>query len=130
MPWVAAALFIYGGWLCCYNFYCYFLRYGVHLLRGGTRENYRWDSGCPLLGSLFVAISLAWFWSNPTMLIQGGVLILIDTGGVHWMICTIFYRHLTGKYPIPAAPTTPIVSDKADASEQYSSMPPSTESEN
>ncbi len=94
MNWtiVAFALLGLGGLTCCANFYCSFLRYPLHRLFGGTRENYHYVSGAPLFGSFFVALSLLKFWSDPTLLPTAIVLILIDTGGLHWFLGVMFWH--------------------------------------
>ncbi|MCD4726956.1 MAG: hypothetical protein K8R46_04810 [Pirellulales bacterium] len=91
MKWVAVGLFVLGGFICCVNFYLSFLRYPIHRLRGGTRESYKWVSGVPLFGSFFVALSLLKFWSQPYPCAIAIILILIDTGGLHWFLGVMFY---------------------------------------
>jgi hypothetical protein len=61
------------------------------------KEEYRWVSGLPVVGSLFVAISLLSFWQSPWLLALGIFLILIDTGGLHWFLGTIFYHQVLKK---------------------------------
>jgi hypothetical protein len=83
---VASALFGLGGLICCLNLYWSFLRYPFHRLRGGAREDCRHVSSCPLFGSLLVAISLLQLWSHPVVLAIVATLILIDTGGLPWLL--------------------------------------------
>ena len=91
MTWIMAALLGLGGLVCCLNFYLSFLRYPIHRMMGGKKEDYHWVSGFPICGSLFVAISLLKFWHPPWLLTLGVLLILIDTGGFHWFAGTMFY---------------------------------------
>ena len=79
------------------NLYLSFLRYPIHRLRGGTRENYKHVSGLPLFGSLFVALSLLKFYSHPILLAIAVILILIDTAGLHWFLGTMFYYYAIRK---------------------------------
>ena len=70
------------------------LRHTKHRAVGATHWQYtiyRWVSGIPICGSLFVAISLLKFWHPPWLLTLGVLLILIDTGGLHWLAGTMFY---------------------------------------
>jgi hypothetical protein len=91
------AMLGFGGFVCCVNFYLSFLRYMVHRMMGVKKEEYRWVSGIPVFGSLFVAISLFKFWQSPWLLALGISLIVIDTGGLHWLVGTIFYRQVLKK---------------------------------
>ena len=92
--WIAFGL---GAFLCVTNFYLSFLRYTVRRLRGLPRESYRWVSGFPLLGSLFVALSLFALYSLPFVLPVGLVLIAIDTGGIHWFVGGMIYHSVYGR---------------------------------
>ena len=94
IAWFAFAL---GALLCIINFYLSFLRYPLHLLRGLPRESYRWSSGIPLFGSLFVALSLFGLHARPGMLPAALGLIAIDTGGIHWFVGTMIYQSVYGK---------------------------------
>jgi hypothetical protein len=88
LSWIAFGV---GGFLCAANFYLSFVRYPLHRLRGGSHESYRWVSGIPLFGSLFVALSLFQLCATPLLLPAGVALILADTGGIHWFIGTMIY---------------------------------------
>jgi len=90
-----------GGFICVLNFYLSFLRYPLHRWRGGTREDYRWESGLPLLGSAFVAWSLFWLHKWPVLLPVGVLLILIDTGGIHWMLGVVLWHEVLTKPKVP-----------------------------
>ena len=89
LSWIAFGL---GAFICAGNFYLSFIRYPLHRLCGRSRESYRWVSGIPLFGSLFVALSLLQLCATPWLLPAGVVLILADTGGVHWFIGTMIYH--------------------------------------
>ena len=82
--WLAILLFLLGGVISLVNLY---LSYGRPLLYRDSPHM----SGIPLCGSLLVALSFvglpsdafwAWFW-------VGIVLIVIDTGGIHWSLIMI-----------------------------------------
>ena len=90
-------LFGLGSLLCVTNFYLSFLRYPLHRLRGLPDESYRWVSGFPLFGSLFVAISLFGLHDIPAMIPVAVVLMLIDTGGIHWFIGSMIYQFVHEK---------------------------------
>jgi hypothetical protein len=91
--WIAAGLLGLGGFICCMNLYLSVVRYSIHRLRGGTRANYKYVSGFALLGSLLVALSLLKFYSHPVLLTIAIILILIDTGGLHWFLGSMFYHY-------------------------------------
>ena len=89
--------FAVGGWVCLLNFYLSFLRYPLHRCRGLPEESYRWVSGVPVLGSLFVALSLFELHSLAGMLPVGIGLIAIDTGGIHWFVGSMIHQALHAK---------------------------------
>ncbi len=91
MEIIAYMLFGLGGFFCLLNFYLSFLRYPIYRLSGGDKQEYKWVSGAPVLGSLFVGLSLISHYVTNWMLISAVALILIDTGGLHWFLATIFY---------------------------------------
>jgi hypothetical protein len=88
---ISYILFGLGGFLCLLNFYLSFLRYPIHRLSGGSKQEYKWVSGAPVLGSLLVGLSLIFHYATNWMLISGAALIFIDTGGLHWFLVTMFY---------------------------------------
>jgi len=87
-------LFGLGTFITLLNVYLSFLRYPIHHVRGGTREDYRWVSGVPLVGSLLLWLSipllpwvgLRWF---------AVAISLFDTGGIHWFAATMLW---TGQF--------------------------------
>lgn len=85
-------LFGLGALLCFANFYLSFLRYPLHRLRGLSKESYHWVSGFPLFGSLFVALSLFGLHDIAAMIPVAIVLMLIDTGGIHWFVGSMIYQ--------------------------------------
>jgi len=108
MKWIMTALLGIGGLVCCLNLYLSFLRYPVHRMMGKKKEDYRWSSGIPVFGSLFVAISLFKFWQPPWLLATAIVLILIDTGGLHWCAGVILWHGVLKKGNRPTQdPTVP-----------------------
>jgi hypothetical protein len=94
LAWTA---FVLGTFLCLTNFYLSVLRYLLHRLRGLPRESYRWVSGIPLFGSLLVALSLLGLYAPPGMLPAAIALIVIDTGGIHWLLGVMIYQSVYGK---------------------------------
>jgi hypothetical protein len=99
MRWVAIILFIFGGLLCCINFYLSFIRYTIHRLRGKLKNDYRWTSGYPIIGSGSVALSLFSFWNHQIIFPIAIALILIDTGGIHWFAGTMIYKNIKIQAP-------------------------------
>lgn len=94
---IAYMLFGLGGFFCLLNFYLSFLRYPIYGLSGGGKQEYKWVSGAPVLGSLFVGLSLIFHYATNWMLISGVALIIIDTGGLHWFLATMFYYEIFRK---------------------------------
>jgi hypothetical protein len=97
MAIIALGLFILGGFICCLNFYHSFLRYLIHRMSGGNKDNYKWVSGFPLIGSLFVAILLLRYSHNTWIFVIAIILIAIDTGGIHWFLGTTLYHVVVKK---------------------------------
>ena len=88
IAWTAFAL---GALLCLFNFYLSFLRYPLHRLRGLPEESFRYASGIPLLGSVFVGSSLLGIHAQPGVLPVAIVLAVIDAGGVVWVAGAMIY---------------------------------------
>ncbi len=89
------ALFCLGAFICVVNFYLTFLRYRIFLLRGGRKSEYKWMSGTPYIGSLFVLVGLSSLHETRLILIAGLILMLIDTGGLHWFLGSMLYQWIT-----------------------------------
>ena len=77
------ALLAVGGLLCLTNFYLSFLRVPLLLRRGQPREEIRFVSGLPVLGSLLVLVALL-LGLDGIERIAAWSLLVIDTGGLHW----------------------------------------------
>ncbi|HEY6896372.1 MAG TPA: hypothetical protein VI279_03855 [Rhodocyclaceae bacterium] len=91
--WLAWAVFALGGCLCVMNFKL-FVDWLRHRLRKPPKEPYKHVSAIPILGSLLVALMLRTLGSNPVVMVVGIVLIVIDTGGIPWMIGGFVYQLL------------------------------------
>ena len=83
-------LFAAGAFVTVMNAYLSFIRYPVHLALGGTRETYRWVSGFPLVGSLFLWLSIL-LLSSVALKWFAAALSLFDTGGIHWFVGTMWW---------------------------------------
>lgn len=92
MKWILLVLFVVGGYVCCWNFYLSFLRYLAHRLRGGKRGDYQFVSGVPVVGSLLVVLPVRWLWQPAWLLPLAMILVVIDTGGLHWFAGSMFYH--------------------------------------
>jgi hypothetical protein len=97
VSWIIFAL---GAFVSVTNFYLSFLRYPFHRARGLPKESFHWVSGFPVIGSLLVGLSLIGLHAVPVVLPVVIVLIVIDTGGIHWfagvMIYQVFCRKKSG----------------------------------
>lgn len=94
---VAIVLCGIGCLVTALDFYLSFLRYPLHRLSGGTRENYRWVSGLPLFGSMFLWLGAAFLTEQPPLLWSALIVSLLDTGGLHWFIATMVWYHVMRK---------------------------------
>ncbi|MGN6366811.1 MAG: hypothetical protein ACTHN5_00840 [Phycisphaerae bacterium] len=86
-----------GTLITAINFYTSFLRYPLHRRRGGTRENFRFISGFPLLGSFLLFLALLFLSHHPPLQWTALAIALLDAGGPHWLIATLLYMLLFGK---------------------------------
>lgn len=84
-------LFLLGGFISARNYYLRYLRLRIHCWRGGTPENCQWVSSIRLIGSLFLISPLVY---SPylTVRVLSVVLIVLDTGGLHWLIFDLLRR--------------------------------------
>ena len=86
-----------GGWICLTNFYLSYIRYFLFLRRGGKKDEYKFISGFPLIGSTVVALTLVIakpeFWVSFFFILIAG----LDTGGLHWFIGSQIYHALSRK---------------------------------
>ena len=114
MEVISYILFGLGSFFCVLNFYLSFLRYPIYRLSGGDKKEYKWVSGAPLLGSLFVGFSLLPHYETKWMLILGLALILIDTGGPHWFLASMVYYEVFRKKRISKKPMNQNNSSRTD----------------
>jgi hypothetical protein len=56
---------------------------------GNSLEGYRFVSGIPLVGSVFAAIGVLAAWGELLVAAAGMLLLLIDTGGVLYLLVTL-----------------------------------------
>ncbi|WP_145431109.1 hypothetical protein [Lacipirellula limnantheis] len=97
MAIVGMVLFALGAFVTLANVYLSFIRYPVHLALGGTRETYRWVSGFPLVGSLFLWLSIP-LLSSVGLRWFAVALSLFDTGGIHWFVGTMWWTGQLGAF--------------------------------
>ena len=86
--WVA---FAFGGLLCLMNFS---LPVRYYYRRWKKLPEKRYVSPIPLLGSLFVFLTLRAIDGIPIANVLGWILIAIDVGGIHWFIFSMIYHAL------------------------------------
>ena len=92
MAWyIGIVLLCLGGVISSLNCYLWFIRYPMHRLRGGTRESYRWISGFPLVGSLFLWMAAVFLLHHRILMWTALAISLLDTGGIHWFAGVMLY---------------------------------------
>lgn len=89
-------LFLVGGAICLLNFFLSFLRVPLLRARGVPDEEIRWVSGFPAIGSLLVAAAVPGL-DGRTALVTAILLILIDTGGLHWFLAVITIQSIRSR---------------------------------
>lgn len=102
--WLA---FVLGTPICLLNFYLSFVRYPLGRALGYPPESIRNISGIPLLGSALVGLSLIGLSANPYTNWLDIVVIVMDTGGIHWFVVMMafmtayafIYWLIYGKHP-------------------------------
>ena len=95
LVWLAWAVFALGGYLCVLNFRL-FVDWLIYRFRKPPKEPRKNISAIPILGSLLVVLMLKPLGSIPAAMVIGIVLIIIDTGGIPWMIVGIVYQLYLG----------------------------------
>jgi hypothetical protein len=88
------ALLATGALVACVNFYTSFVRYPLHRLRGGTREDFRWVSGIPLVGIVCLLIAAACLNAHPVLMWTAVAFALLDTSGPQWLAASLIYTLL------------------------------------
>ena len=88
---IGLALFVVGTLVTCVNFYTSLIRYPLHRWRGGARDHFRWVSGFPLVGSLFLWLAALFLVRRPVLTWAALGISLFDTGGFHWLAGMMFY---------------------------------------
>jgi hypothetical protein len=76
------------------NVYTSFIRFPLHRWRGGTRNDFRWVSGFPLVGAGFMWLAALALIRQPVLMWTTVVVSLFDTGGPHWLAGTMIYMTL------------------------------------
>jgi hypothetical protein len=89
------ALISFAALIAAMNFYLSFLRFHVHRFMGWE---YRWVSGAPLLGSIALLVAYL-FLPQPLTLWLAVPLSVIDTGGILWLLLTVFLMTFVWKKP-------------------------------
>ena len=97
MATIGLILLALGAFITLTNVYLSFVRYPVHLALGGTRKTYRWVSGIPLIGSLCLWLSIP-LLSSVGLRWFAAALSLLDTGGIHWFIGTMWWTGQFGAF--------------------------------
>lgn len=95
---VASVLASLGAWITGINFYLSFIRYPMHRLMQRDKP-YKWISGFPFVGSLFLWLAAVLFWWLDFRHWAFGAVAfsLLDTGGPIWFLITIASEAIKGK---------------------------------
>ena len=98
MEKVSLSIYVLGCLFCLVNIYTSWLRYPIHkYVFKKPDDEFKFVSGIPLLGSVFIVLALFLYSGNAILFWLGVVLALLDTGGIHWFIGTIIYASVTDK---------------------------------
>ena len=89
LAWFGYALFGLGAVVSSVNFYLSFLRYPLFILRGRSRDDFRFVSGLPMIG-MFVIPGLALAPASPWLSIASLALLLADTGNIPWFVVSVW----------------------------------------
>jgi hypothetical protein len=85
-----------GTLVVCVNVYTSFLRYPLHRLRGGTRADFRWVSGFPLVGILLLGLAAMCLGNDyPAVAWTALAVAALDTSGPHWLAGIMLYALLS-----------------------------------
>jgi hypothetical protein len=93
---VGLILFALGAYVSLFNFYAGVLRYPIHRLRGGTRENFPNVSFIPIIGILLLLFAAAALKDHRALMWTALTIAALDTSGPHWLI-TALILHLVRK---------------------------------
>jgi len=97
------ALLALGGAISVTNFALSFVRIPLLRARGVPRERIRFVSGFPVLGSALVAAALVLGLESRAARVAAWILILIDTGGLHWFAAVLLRQTLGARGEKPSA---------------------------
>lgn len=86
--WILLGL---AGLLGALNFYLYFLRERLYRRLGWE---YRWQSGIGLIGTILLLHGIALLWRVPAAWYLAGVIALLDTAGIPWMLFAVVFNPL------------------------------------
>lgn len=85
-----------GALIGMVNFYLSFLHYPVHILFRGSKEDYRYVSGYPVMGSVFVFVGYS--YSQLDFIPAASLaLVFLDTGGIPWILFMCLLMALKSK---------------------------------
>ena len=90
------SLFAFGALFCVVNFYLSFLRYPILKRIGKNEEEIGSPSGFPFIGTFVVLFSIAHL-AQSFLFPLGIMIILIDTGGPHWLLGMVIYHAVINK---------------------------------
>jgi hypothetical protein len=91
---IGLTLCAFGTLIACLNFYISFLRYPLHRWRGGTRDDYRWVSGVPMVGSISLWTGAQLLAVRPALAWTALVISFFDTGGIPAFCVTMIYMQI------------------------------------
>lgn len=88
----------FGAWITSFNVYLSWVRYPLHQKLHADKP-YKWISGLPMVGSLFMWLgsALLWWLGQKQWAIAGLVVSLLDTGGLHWFFIALVSDACKGK---------------------------------
>jgi hypothetical protein len=96
----------FGLLISCVNFYLSHVRYPLWIASGRTPEEYKYESGLPLIGSFAIVVCLLLLQPPAWVVIVGVVGTIIDTGGILWLLVfAVVHRKDLAKRPKQTFPS-------------------------
>ena len=75
------------------NLYLSVVRPALYSFWHGGMEGYRYVSGIPMIGTLFVCVGALLSFGSPKIALAGMIAFVLDTGGPGWFVFATWHDH-------------------------------------